>query len=467
MSLARRARRIVGRCRFAAAIVLVVFSAAPSPAADRLSEAAGWLQRYLQIDTTNPPGNEHRAAAYLANILHREGIATELLIDASGRTSLYARLAAQPGETAPALVLMHHVDTVAPGPGWTVEPFSGELRDERLWGRGAIDAKSLGIAQLAAFIAVHRAGEERYRDLIYLAVADEEAGGEHGTRWLLERHPERFADVDAVLNEGGSNRVGLQGLAWWGIEVTQKRPLWLEIRSTGRGGHGSNLNLHSATHKLLRGLGQLVEAPPEYRVSDAARNYFAALAELENDRWRKVFTNLDDYIQPGKPPSGLMPGMPNWFVDTVQVTMLEASEKINVIPPQASARIDVRLLPDTDAESFLERIQGLVGERLEIEVLLSSPPAAPSPTSGPVYRLLEQVLGPEGPVVPAFIPGFTDSRYFRERGIAAYGFSPFAVAGPDLRGIHGPDERIPVAEFDRGVQRLGELLTLYVNTSDF
>ena len=211
---------------------------APSTPADSgLSEAALWLRDYLRIDTTNPPGGERQSAAFLASILHRAGIPTRTFFTPEGRASLYARLPATvAGQgSATSLVLLHHMDVVAPGPGWTVDPFGGTVAEGRLWGRGAVDAKSLGIAHLAALIDLQRSRTPRHRDVVFLAVADEESGGAQGTGWLLDHHPELFEDVAAVLNEGGANLVLRGNLQWWGIEVAQKRPLWLEVTATAGG----------------------------------------------------------------------------------------------------------------------------------------------------------------------------------------------------------------------------------------
>ncbi|MEM7352368.1 MAG: M20/M25/M40 family metallo-hydrolase, partial [Acidobacteriota bacterium] len=233
--------------------------------------AVGWLREYIQIDTTNPPGNEGAAVAFLAQILEREGIASQVLTSPGGRSSLYARLpasgagasAALPSEGA--VVLLHHIDVVAADDSWRVEPFSGRPFEGKVWGRGALDVKGLGIAQLAAILALKDEGLPRQRDIVFLAVADEEAGGREGAAWLLEAHPELFAGVAGVLNEGGSNRVLNDRVIWWGIEVTQKRPLWLTVTATGRGGHASGLRPRSATHRLVEALARLVERPLQLR----------------------------------------------------------------------------------------------------------------------------------------------------------------------------------------------------------
>lgn len=438
---------------------------APSAGAPALSEAASWLQQYLRIDTSNPPGNEARSAAFLAGILNREGIASRVVATPEGRASLYARLAA-PGSGGRALLLLHHMDVVPPGPGWTVPPFSGEVRGGYLWGRGALDDKSLGIAQLAALIDLKRRKVPLERDVVYLAVADEESGGLRGTGWLLANHPELFRGVEAVIGEGGRGQVGPGGkLSWWGIEVAQKRPLWLEVSTSGRGGHGSGLNPGSANHQLIQGLARLLGQPARWRVSPPVRDYSKAIAPLQNPHWRRVFSNIDAVIAENGPREFLMPGMANLFVDTVQVTVLRGGERINVIPERAWARLDIRLLPDTDSAAFLAEVKRVLGGGFDVKVLVTAPPAAPSPASGRLWEAFRRVLGSEGPVVPAFIPGFTDSRFFRERGIPSYGVSPFKLAPGDSTGIHGPGEKISVAELDRGVERMRRILAAYAGSA--
>lgn len=438
---------------------------AKAPADTGLSEAARWLRTYLRIDTTNPPGHEHKSAAFLAEILHREGIPTRLLVTPEGRTSLYARLSS-PKSGGKAVILLHHMDVVAAGPGWTVPPFQGLIRDGRLWGRGAVDDKSLGIAQLVAFLDLKRQKVPLERDVVYLAVADEENGGLRGTAWLLEKHPELFRGAEAVIGEGGRSQAAAGKLLWWGIEVAQKRPLWLEVSTSGRGGHASGLNPQSANHRLIEGLARVLALPPRWRVTPPARGYLEAIAPLHNDHWRRVLSDIDAVVdEKTGPREFLFPGMANLFLDTVQVTVLSGGNRINVIPANASARLDVRLLPDTDAEAFLARIREALGEGFDVKVLVTSPPAPPSPASGRLYAAFQKVLSRDAPVVPTMVPGFTDSRFFRERGIPAYGITPFALEGDDLKGIHGPDERIPLDELDRGVERMRGILRAYAGPS--
>jgi acetylornithine deacetylase/succinyl-diaminopimelate desuccinylase-like protein len=438
-------------------LAVALLAATPALAQPPLSESGGWLRAYLRIDTRNPPGGEHRAAAYLAALLRREGIDSRLLVTPDGRTNLWAEL---PAESAAAerVVLLHHMDVVEPGDGWSADPFGGTLRDGALVGRGALDAKSLGIAHLAAFVDLKRRAIKLRRGVIFLATADEEAGGGEGTAFLWRQHPELFDRVVAVLNEGGGNRRVNGRLLWWGIEVAQKRPLWLDVSTVGRAGHASGLQPHSAVHELIAALARLLALPPRWRVTAGVRNYLAAVAPYHNGYWKRIFTHIDESILPEGPKTALLPGMANLFLDSVQVTVLRGGETINAIPARASARIDVRLLPDTDAGETLERFRAALGRDVSVKVLLESPPAMPSPSDSAVFAALARALAPEAPVVPTFIAGFTDSRYFREHGIAAYGVSPFALDPDEQRGIHGADESIPLGEFERGVERTKRLV---------
>lgn len=433
--------------------------AAPAAAAPPDFDPSAALAAYLAFDTTNPPGNEAPAVAWLAAVLHRHGVATRSYHTADGRTSLYARLdGRRRGED---LLLLHHVDVVPAGDGWRRDPFAAEVVDGELWGRGAIDAKSLGVAQLAAFLDLAARRYELERGVVLLAVADEENGGGRGTGWLFENHPELFDGVAGVLGEGGTAKAVNGRLLWWGVETAQKRPLWLEATARGRAGHASGLNPGSATHDLVAGLGRLLELPRRWRVSESVRRYLRALAPLHDAGTAARFADPDAWVGPDGPRGPMSPGQANLFLDSVQVTMLDAGERINVVPPVARARIDVRLLPETDAEAFLARVRQALGPAVEVEVLLDAPPSPPSPVAGVLWEALTAVLSREAPVVPSFMPGFTDSRYFRQRGIPTYGLAPFALEPHLLRGIHGVDERIPLAELERGVERVREIVSRY------
>lgn len=411
-----------------------------------------WLQRYIQAGP-----DEAAAAGVVAGILHAHGISTELHVSAGRRVNLVARIDGSDPAAGP-LLLLHHLDVVAPGPGWTVAPFAGLLQDGAVWGRGAIDDRSLGIAHLAAFLALAERPTPPRRDVVLLATADEESGGRLGSAWLLENRPQLFPEGTVVLTEGGTNRVLASGVHWWGVEVAQKRPLWLRMTATGRGGHGSRLDLHSAPHRLVRGLAGVLERPLEPRLDPVVLDYLRATAPYESRSFQRLLARLEELHERGELLRALRPGLPDHFLDTVQVTMLDAGTAANATPRSAAAALDVRLLPGTDQERFLEELREAAGGEVRLEVVLSSPPSPPSPTDTDLFRCLEDQLGATAPVIPSFITAVTDARHFRQRGIPAYGLSPFALTGPQMRGIHGVDERIPRREFLAGVDRMIDLV---------
>jgi acetylornithine deacetylase/succinyl-diaminopimelate desuccinylase-like protein len=443
-------------------LALATLLASPLSGQSPPSPEAAWLADYLRIDTSNPPGDEAAGAALLTRILAEHGVASERYVTPSGRTSLAARLAPTTA-SAGTIILMHHIDVVPAGDGWSAPPFGGEVRGGAVWGRGAIDTKGLGIAFLSAFLEATKLAERR-RGVLYLAVADEEAGGLAGAKFLLDRHPELFAGVDVVLAEGGANRVVLGRTFHWGVEVAQKRPLWLEVTARGRAGHSSSVNLESAAHRLVRALDRALEMPVEWRVTPAARSFFEALAH-HDPQAAKVAADLDRIAATGEPTEAIQPGMAGLFLDTLQITQLEAADRINVVAGEARATIDARLLPDTDPEAWLAALRERLGPEIGVRVLLDAPASPPSPASGEVWDAIVAALGGgQQPVVPVFIGGISDARYFRERGIPAYGILPFPIEGALMRTVHGPDERMPLDAFAEGIERTKALVRRLVSS---
>ena len=208
----------------------------------------------------------------------------------------------------------------------------------------------------------------------------------------------------------------------------------------------------------MRGLAKIADRPMEFRLTPEARIFLETLAPLESPAFRSVVGELDTILSQPDPVLRLLPGLPNYLVDSIQINVLEAGRDLNVTPDEASARIDVRLLPDTDESEFLAELRELVGPDVKLEVLLSAPPSPPSPTDHPVFACLEDQLGRSAPMVPAFIAAITDARYFRQRGIPAYGFSPFALDSKTLRGIHASDEHIPLEAFAEGVETMWKVV---------
>ncbi|HSN70589.1 MAG TPA: M20/M25/M40 family metallo-hydrolase, partial [Steroidobacteraceae bacterium] len=346
---------------------------------------------------------------------------------------------------------------------WSVEPLSGEIRDGYLYGRGALDTKSLGIMQLQAFIALARAQEPLRRPVILMATADEEAGGALGAQWMIENRAEVFADATMLLNEGGAGLdFGDQSLV--NVEVTQKVPLWLRLTTEGPPGHGSRPGVDSAVTRLLAVLERISSYPFAPRLVPAVQAYLEARGAAGvgpyPDRLAEIGTSIEDraFMQALRFADPTLAALTQ---DTCAITRLQGSNKVNVIPTTASAELDCRLLPDQDPASFIDLLRTVAGEpTLEIETLLSFTPAI-STTDSPLYAAIETVSArhfPDAPVVPAVSAGFTDSHYFRDLGIVAYGYSQIMVHLEDVASVHGNDERISIENIRRGTQMMLEIL---------
>ncbi len=428
-------------------------------------EAVEILQNYLRVDTINPPGNEMRAVEFFAALLEREGIAYESAESEPGRGNIWARIA---GGDEPGLVLLHHSDVVpADEEHWSLDPLSGEIVDGFLHGRGALDTKSLGVQHFLAFVALHRAGVKPRRDVIFMATADEEAGGFAGAGWMVENRPEVFRDVGFLLNEGGRGLVQDGGVSF-SVEITQKVPLWLELTAEGQAGHGSIPPVESAVNRLVRALGRLQTAKFEPRVVPAVDTFFRAMAPQAGEEWRPHYENIAEAV--ADPDILLRLQLENRYLaaivrNTCSLTMLTGSTKINVVPPTASAQLDCRLLPDQDLDSFVEELTAILNEpAISIRRIMGFTPAVSS-TDTELYREIETLVGrhfPGAPVIPTVAAGFTDSHFFRDLGITSYGFGTLVLSSEESSGVHGNDERVPVEQLRRGTLLMAELVLRFV-----
>lgn len=417
-------------------------------------EAEDALVQYLRIDTSNPPGNETAGAAFLQQLLAKDGIPSQLVGSDPQRQSLYARLSS--GTNEKALLLLHHIDVVPVVPGeWTKPPFTGLRAGGYIWGRGALDIKSLGIAELMAFVNLKRRGLALKRDVIYLAVADEELGGRRGIGELLSTRPDLFANVGDVLNEGGANETVVDAVTQWGIEVQQKVPLWLRLTATGAAGHAAGVPTDGgAAAKLVRALASIDKVPTPYRLTPSVLRFFRAAGAAKKDDRSELLRTIAEPVDAKQVDAVLPPGYRVLLRDTIAITHLQAGRSINAVPEKATAEIDIRLLPESDPSVMLQRIRDAAGKDVQIEVLLQGEPVPESPRDTELYRLLERVMraAHPAPVVPFVTPGTSDSRWFRKQGIVAYGISPFKVNYYDAGTPHGPDERIRARFFSEGVR---------------
>ena len=422
------------------------------------------LKAYIEVDTVNPPGNETRAAEFFGKILADAGIAYETAESAPGRGNLWARLE---GGDEPALILLNHTDVVpATAQTWDTDPLKAVEIDGKLHGRGVLDMKSVGIAQLEAFLALHRSGRPLTRDVIFAATADEEAGGQLGAGWIVAHHPEAFEGAGFLLNEGGSG-LEREGRIVFEIEVAQKRPYWLRLVATDEPGHGSRPRSTSATTRLIAALQRIQETPFEPRISDQARSLLEGYAEFVSEDFREPLENIDEAI---KDPAFLArfqeqwPGLHALIRNTCSITTLTGSNKINVVPPIASAELDCRILPDQDAAEFLAGIRERIADdhvRVE-EIMLFG--AAESSSDTKLYRLLEDVSRDHysgASVLSSVLIAFTDSHFFRDLGITSYGYAPFVITEDEEGSIHGNNERLDIATFNEGVAMMTEIVDAF------
>lgn len=409
----------------------------------------------MTIDTTNPPGNEAAGVTFLGATLAREGIPYETAEAAPGRGNLVARL---PGEgTRPGLVLHHHIDVVpADRRQWSVDPFGGVVHDGYLYGRGALDMKSTGILQLMAVVAIKRAGLPLSGDVVLLATADEEDDSEFGAEFVARHRPAWLAGADSAVSDLGgildtftlTRPIGIIG-------VSEKTPLPRRLTARGLPGHGSVPWPNTAPNRLVRALGRLLTAERRPRLLAETRQFFTTLA--------------------GALPTGSAAGNPDFaeaflanppYAAAVRtsfaLTILRAGDKRNVIPAEATAEIDCRVLAGDDPEEVVEWVRRTI-EDDQVEVTALRPPKTPniSPIDTAVYKALADALRrrmPNVSVTPAVLTGLSDSWVFRRYGLQSYGFSPFVLDEGELLRVRGVDERVSLENIRAGVRTYAEVL---------
>jgi len=447
------------------AFILLPFHCKPAPAVqqdpfDREAEDA--LIGYLRIDTSNPPGNETAGARFLLQIFAKEGIEARLVGSNPARQSVYARLSS--GTNEKALLLLHHIDVVPVAAGeWTKPPFSGLRSGGYIWGRGALDIKSLGIAEAMAMIELKRRRLPLKRDVIYLGVADEELGGLHGCKELLETQPELFTNVGYVLNEAGYNETIVDKITFWGIEVQQKVPLFLRIKVKGEAGHSASPPEDGGTMmKMMRTLEAIANIPTPYRVTPAVARYFSTPGVTRQDARGEVLRSLAHTVDVKRIEEVLPPGYRSLLHDTIAITEIHGGVCPNCLPLTATANVDIRLLDDEHPDAMLAMVRQRLPKEAKLDVLLAGEPAPESPSDTDLFRVLAAAMKraePGSTVAPVVSAGTSDSRYFRARGIVAYGIAPFKVNYYDADTVHGTDERIRANFFPPGVRLVRQIVT--------
>ena len=429
------------------------------------AEAGSLLSRYLRINTTNPPGNEIVAARWLAAVLRREDIEVQILEPAPGKANLYARLRGD-GSARP-LILLNHMDVVLASPAyWQVDPFSGVVQGGYIWGRGALDMKGEGIVQLMTLLILKRAGVPLKRDVIFLATSDEEIGAGVGAGWFAEHHADLIRNAEFLINEGGTIRANERGgVDYYGVGTTEKSPFWLDMTARGAPGHGSRPTPDNPVHRLVRALDRITDWRTPLVVIPAAERYFRDLASIETDSMRRrwfadIRVALRDSVAVRTITADLTYNA--LLRNTISITGLQGSDKTNVIPPLATAALDVRLLPGQEPAVFLAELQRVVGDTaVTFRPQGPSWPATESATDTELFRAIAAVAHirhPNALVTTPMLAGFTDSHYFRRLGIASYGLGLFPLTTSDSRGVHGNDERVSLDALRFGVRFLYDVV---------
>jgi acetylornithine deacetylase/succinyl-diaminopimelate desuccinylase-like protein len=455
------------RIRFAAVVVLLLLVVPACPAAEIdwtkvRAEAVQLLQELIRIDTTNPPGNERAAALYLQRLLVSDGIETRVLDVAPGRANLYARLKGD-GSGRP-LILLSHLDVVMAEPQrWTVPPFSGELRDGFIYGRGATDMKGTATVQATVMRLLKRLNVPLKRDLILLAVADEEAGGTGATS-IIEKYPDLIAGAEFLLNEGDVVYVKGGKVEQYGVDVMEKAALWLKVIAKGPTGHGSIPLANSSVDRLLRALERLRGWETPIQVSPAVAQGYRMRAQRQTDPvLRNAYADLGTALKnPTLRKRLLSDSTLNAEVrNTFTITGLQGSDKVNVIPGTAWAQIDARILPGETPAGFIATLRRVLADpKLEIEVLEQSIPTGSSADTALMnaIRKVAAQRDPGVPIIPTMLTSSTDSAKFRVAGITAYGFEPFKLDEGELDRAHGDDERVSVENVGFALQFLYDVI---------
>ncbi len=412
------------------------------------------LQEFLKIDTTNPPGNEEKAALFLQDVLSREGIASEIYQGTPGRANIMSRIKGRLDGRP--VILLGHIDVVpAKREEWTSDPFAAEIRDGFIYGRGTIDMKSQVICQLMSFIELAREGTVPKRDIVFLATCDEEVGGDHGVAYMLNKVPE-LETASFVLSEGG-NLFEENGAVHALISVTEKKLSQFIVKASGKGGHGSMPHGDNANEKIVAAAQRILsykwplKAMPVTSVylDTALKDHVVGNAKfpglkkaLQSKKWKSYLESNEIY---------------NAILrNTVTVTILKGGEKVNVIPSESSAYFDARLLPSETHERFFAKIKKLAGNDIVIERIGENIPT-PDPSR---YNTLffqgikEAIRSVKGdvPVLPFVTTGATDLRYFRNLGIPSYGFFPVTLTKEEHMRMHSKDERISLASIKEGIE---------------
>lgn len=428
-------------------------------------ESLSSLVGLIQLDTSQPEGNEILAANYIAEKLQQEGIPYKIFESLAGRASIVARIEGN-GSKKPILLLGHTDVVTVEEEYWSYPPFSGKVSDGKVYGRGAADAKSIVAASLHVLIMLKRLNVKLDRDVIFLAVADEEGGGSLGITYMVE---EQFKEIEAEfgINEGGKGYIDPRTRKYtsFSIGTAEKTPRRARLIARGRAGHGSVPTRDNPVGVLSRAVAKLFETPLPMRLNQTTYTYFSRLADASGGKEAKVYREI---LKP-KPGMDIQEKLrdinPSYFSiirTSISPTIFQGGYQRNVIPSEAEAVLDIRSLPDEDPHALFESIRKIIADPA-IEILpmkVTRPSHKPAPLDTEMFSVFEKVIGerhPKALVLPSMLTGATDSAQLRAAGIVTYGFGPGSFIGED-NGIHGNNEYLHLDAFNEYIRLLWQIV---------
>jgi acetylornithine deacetylase/succinyl-diaminopimelate desuccinylase-like protein len=425
---------------------------------DPTAEVVDLCRELIRIDTSNygdqeGPG-ERKAAEYVAGLLDEVGIASNIYESESGRASLIARW----GEGPDPLLLHGHLDVVpAAAQDWQVDPFSGELQDGYVWGRGAVDMKDFDAMLLSCVRARARAGVLPPRPMVLCFTADEEAGGHKGAEYLVNEHRDELEGCTEAIGEVGGFSTTVRGRRLYLIEAAEKGMAWMKLTARGRAGHGSMVNQENAVTDLATAVARIAAHEWPVRLTPTMKVLLASVAELAGTE--ATPDNADALIEEFGGAARMLGAV---IRNTVNPTMLSAGYKVNVIPTEATAHVDGRSLPGFEDEFFATMAE-LIGDRIDVEYVSNQPPWE-TPYDGRLVDVMTRSIlaeDPEAIVAPFLMSGGTDAKHFRRLGMRSYGFAPLRLpAELDFTALfHGVDERVPVDALEFGARVFDRFLS--------
>ena len=407
--------------------------------------AVDFLQRYVRIETINPPADTRASSALIKNELEAAGFTVKLYSSGpKGQTNLITRLPGRDRSKKPLLLLNHQDVVPVDRTAWSVDPFSAVIKDGWIWGRGTLDMKGIGTMQISALIALKNSGFVPARDIVMLSSSDEETNGVYGIRWMLANH---FDEIDAeyVIDEGGTASRDLlsKGKLIFGIAVGEKQVLWLKLRAKGTAAHGSQPIPDNANMILLEAIHKAMAIQPTTKPNPVLDQMQQNIGTMAQNKFTSAIRG-----------------------NTMSLTTLRAGvgdpPKANVIPSTSEATLDCRLLPGVNAEEFLSDIKARINDsRVTVERLSSSADPGMSKSDTPLFAAISAAArkyNPEAIVTPMLIPYGTDSVNARSRGMIAYGLNPMVLDAATMATMHSDEERIPIGEFLKGIRIFYDVL---------